>query len=70
MENSDIEKDCIENNNANDIKNKNHKNDKKNKNHIYIDNNKQTKKLSFNVKAIHEIIGKIENRVYNIDVKL
>jgi len=70
MENSDIEKDCIENNNANDIKNKNHKNDKKNKNHIYIDNNKQTKKLSFNVKAIHEIIGKIENRVSNIDVKL
>ena len=70
MENSDIEKDCIENNNANDIKNKNHKNDKKNKNHIYIDNNKQTKKLSFNVKAIHEIIEKIENRVSNIDVKL
>ena len=70
MENIDIEKDCIENNNANDIKNKNHKNDKKNKNHIYIDNNKQTKKLSFNVKAIHEIIEKIENRVSNIDVKL
>ena len=70
MENIDIEKDCIGNNNTNDIKNKNHKNDKKNKNHIYIDNNKQTKKLSFNVKAIHEIIGKIENRVSNIDVKL
>lgn len=66
MENIDIEKDCIENNNTNDKKNKNHKN----KNYIYIDNNKQTKKLSFNVKAIHEIIEKIENRVSNIDVKL
>ena len=64
MENSDIEKDCIENNNANDIKNKNHKNNKNNQ------TNKQTKKLSFNVKAIHEIIEKIENRVSNIDLHL
>jgi len=73
MENSDIEKDCIENNNANDIKNKNDKN----KNYICIDNNYYTsyttnnkQKLSFNIKAIHEIIEKIENRVNNIDLKL
>jgi len=73
MENSDIEKDCIGNNNTNDIKNKNHKNDKNNhnnKNNQTNQTNKQAKKLSFNVKAIHEIIEKIENRVSNIDLHL
>ena len=83
MENSDIEKDCIENNNTNNKNNKDNKNDK-NKDYICIDNNNyttyktntiyktntQTKKISFDIKAIHEIIEKIENRVSNIDLKL
>ena len=62
MENSNSENDCIEiNTNIKNNKNvKNVKNDKNNKNN----------KLSFNIKAIHELIEKIENRVKNIDLQL